>query len=60
MYQQTPIICNKCGKDTGFKAENFSCIVLTDDVKCPYCGEVLIYSNKAVCSSMAWGAESEE
>ena len=51
MYKLTPIICQSCGKDTGYKAENFNSIVLTDDVKCPHCGEVVIYINKTECSS---------
>ncbi len=60
MYQQTPIICPFCKTDTGYKVEQFQNFYLSYDVKCPYCQQVIIHANKAVCSSQAFGAESEE
>jgi len=60
MNRYTPIICPKCKKDTGLKAENFTNIVLTSNVKCPHCQYVLIYANYVECSTMAYGTESEK
>jgi len=47
--RETPIKCNACKRDTGLKAENFMGMMLTDDVKCPRCGETVIFIYKSVC-----------
>jgi len=42
MKKETSIICPKCGKDTGYTAEQLMFYVLTDNLLCPFCGEVII------------------
>ena len=47
--KETPIICGNCKQDTGMKYEHFTNYLLTDDVKCPRCGEVLISITYTTC-----------
>jgi hypothetical protein len=49
MNYQTKIICPKCHNDTGLVAENYTNIVLIDDVRCPRCGCVLIMCSRVTC-----------
>ena len=42
MVQQNPIICKSCKKNTGFDFKDFRYYVMTSDIKCPHCGEVVI------------------
>jgi len=49
MYQETPIICGKCGKDTGLKSEHFTNYNITHDICCPNCGAVVIACTKVIC-----------
>jgi len=49
MITQTKIICPHCHSDTGLISENFSHYVMTHDIKCPKCGEILIRHNPVMC-----------
>ncbi len=46
MVTKTPVICNKCERDTGMYYENFSHYVLTKDIKCPYCQSIIIKATR--------------
>ena len=48
MVKDTPIICPHCKKDTGFTEEGFMFYVITNDILCPHCGEILIKANKII------------
>jgi len=50
MNKKTPIICPKCGKDTGYTEEQLMFYVLTTDLLCPHCGEIVIAVNKPLYS----------
>ena len=42
MVIRQPIICNKCKQSTGYFQEDFTQMVIQDDIKCPHCGAVVI------------------
>lgn len=46
MVRTHPINCPDCKKDTGYTTEQFMFYVITCDILCPHCGEVLIRANK--------------
>jgi phage terminase large subunit GpA-like protein len=48
MVIKTPIICPHCGKDTGYKTEDFMYMVITHDILCPHCHKVIIRANNGV------------
>ncbi|MDD5015778.1 MAG: hypothetical protein PHW73_11915 [Atribacterota bacterium] len=43
----TKIICPHCKKDTGYTQEQFRFCVLTEDIDCPHCMELLIKGSKS-------------
>jgi uncharacterized protein CbrC (UPF0167 family) len=43
-----PIICNGCGKDTGFTQEGFMFYVAVHDVLCPYCGNIILPASNVI------------
>ncbi len=42
MMQNHPINCPVCGKWTGLTEEGIMHLYLTSDIKCPYCGKVIV------------------
>lgn len=45
MVSQTPINCPDCGKQVTTE-ENIRHLVMTNDLKCLYCGAVVVYIPK--------------
>lgn len=48
MIRNRPIKCPHCKKDTGYTEEQFMFAVITSDILCPHCGEVIIYANNGI------------
>lgn len=40
--KKTPILCPKCGKETGYYKEDLMFFVLSCDIICPYCKTIVI------------------
>ena len=51
MVTRTPIICGHCKRDTGMFAEDFTNYVVINDIKCPWCQEIVIYATYTICST---------
>lgn len=49
MMTETPIICPHCHCKTGLTQEGLSHYVMTHDIRCPRCGEILITCNRPIC-----------
>lgn len=45
MVRKKPINCPHCYKFSGYYEEDLMFMVLTHSIKCPHCGEVVIYGN---------------
>lgn len=48
MVQEKPIKCPYCKKNTGYTQEQFMFTVITTDILCPHCGEVIIRANGGI------------
>ena len=48
MLQDRPIICQHCKKKTGYTQEQFMFAVITSDIRCPHCGEIVIHANNGI------------
>lgn len=46
MVRNHPLICPHCKKDTGMTEEQFMFFVITNDIRCPHCGEVIMKANQ--------------
>lgn len=42
------IKCPHCKKNTGYTQEQFMFAVITSDILCPHCGEVVIHANNGI------------
>lgn len=49
MIDTTTIKCSNCGWDSGFPANQPMGIVLNENVICPHCGAIVIFSNNSIC-----------
>ena len=48
MVREKPIKCPHCKKNTGYTEEQFMFAVITSDILCPHCGEVVIHANNGI------------
>ena len=44
MYLEQHIICSHCQKDTGYTHEQFMYYLMTHDILCPHCREVIFHA----------------
>jgi len=44
-----PIICYKCKRDTGYTEEVILAGEIKEDLKCPYCGAVVVSAETDYC-----------
>jgi len=50
IFQNTIIVCQHCHQDSGYTEEGFRYYVISCDIKCRNCGEVIIeYNNGITC-----------
>mgnify|MGYP006274581455 CR=1 FL=1 len=48
MVREKPIKCPHCNKNTGYTQEQFMFYVVTSDILCPHCGEVIFHANGGI------------
>lgn len=45
----TPIVCEFCGKESGYTKEGLMFYVIHFDLQCKHCGRTIIYASNIVC-----------
>jgi uncharacterized Zn finger protein len=46
MVREHPIMCSACGKESGYTQEGLMFFVVSEDLHCKYCGEVVVVAVK--------------
>ena len=48
------VVCPKCKREAGFKAEDLLSVLIQGDIKCQFCGDVIVSSRPEVRPPYVW------